>query len=198
MTDSDEALITAHSQGDPAAFPELVRRHGNHLLGYLRRITGDHQEAEDLFQETFQKVHEKVLTFAGRGKFKSWLFSIATNVARDTLRKRRRQPRPLSLNQNSANENCDNDESTMTIADSKNSDPAHHAAQAEQKLLVRQALEQLPHRQRATVVLAYYQGLSYQEVADTLGCSLGTVKTQMYRALKKLASLLPDTSGGVL
>jgi RNA polymerase sigma factor (sigma-70 family) len=66
---------------------------------------------------------------------------------------------------------------------------------AEQKEQVRQALDSLPARQRATLVLAYYQGLTYREVADVMGCSTGAVKTHMYRALKTLARRLPDVSG---
>ncbi|HUT31644.1 MAG TPA: RNA polymerase sigma factor, partial [Sedimentisphaerales bacterium] len=68
---------------------------------------------------------------------------------------------------------------------------------AEQRRQVRRAIEMLPERQRATLVLAYYQQLSYPEVAEVLGCSVGAVKTQMYRALKTLARKLPDISGGV-
>jgi RNA polymerase sigma-70 factor (ECF subfamily) len=74
-------------------------------------------------------------------------------------------------------------------------DPSQEAAKAEQKELVRRAVESLPDRQRVTLVLAYYQGLSYREVATALDCSIGTVKTQMFRALRTLAQRLPDTSG---
>jgi RNA polymerase sigma-70 factor (ECF subfamily) len=74
-------------------------------------------------------------------------------------------------------------------------DPSQEAVRAEQKEQVRRALESLPDRQRVTVVLAYYQGLSYREVATALDCSIGTVKTQMFRALRTLAQRLPDISG---
>jgi RNA polymerase sigma-70 factor (ECF subfamily) len=101
----------------------------------------------------------------------------------------------VSLNQKV---DCDEQEGqelgAVAVAD-ESYEPSEEVVRAEQKEQVRQALDMLPTRQRATLVLAYYQQLSYPEVAQVLGCSVGTVKTQMYRALKSLAQRLPDISG---
>ncbi len=190
MENTDKSLIEAHCQGDPAAFSELVRRYGDSILGYLMRMSGNHHQAEDLFQETFKRVHEKAHTFRA-GKFKSWLFTIATHVAIDGLRRRRRM-RVVSLNQKLDCTDQDSEElSAVALADDSY-EPSQEAAKAEQTEQVRDAIESLPARQRATLVLAYYQQLSYPKVAEVLDCSLGTVKTQMYRALRTLAQKLPD------
>ncbi len=154
------------------------------------RMSGNHHQAEDLFQETFKRVHEKAHTFRG-GKFKSWLFTIATHVAIDGMRRRRRM-RVVSLNQRLDCTDHNSEElSAVALADDS-CEPSQEAAKAEQAEQVRDAIESLPARQRATLVLAYYQQLSYPEVAKVLGCSLGTVKTQMYRALRTLGKKLPD------
>jgi len=193
MVNTDESLIDAHLRGDRTAFGEIVRRYGDSVLGYLARMTGSIEQAEDLFQETFKRVHEKADTFPG-GRFKSWLFAIATNVTIDDMRRGRRL-RVVSLNQKL---DCDDEEgeelSAVAVAD-ESYEPSEEVVRAEQKEQVRQALELLPARQRATLVLAYYQQLSFHEVAEVLGCSIGTVKTQMYRALKSLSHRLPDISG---
>jgi len=190
MDNTDKSLIDAHCQGDPMAFGELVRRYGDSILGYLIRMSGNHHQAEDLFQETFKRVHEKAHTFRG-GKFRSWLFTIATRVAIDGLRRRRRM-QVVSLNQRLDCTDQDSEElSAVALADDSY-EPSQEAAKSEQAQQVRDAIESLPARQRATLVLAYYQQLSYPEVAKVLGCSLGTVKTQMYRALRTLAQKLPD------
>jgi len=192
MVNTDKSLIDAHLQGDTTAFGELVRRHGDSLLGYLTRMTGSREKAEDLFQETFKRVHEKADTFRG-SRIKSWLFAIATNVAIDGMRKSRRL-QVVSLNQkiDCDGENCQ-ELSAVAVADNSY-EPSQKAIMTERKEQVRQALELLPARQRATLVLAYFQQLSYPDVAQVLGCSIGTVKTQMYRALKTLAQRLPDIS----
>jgi RNA polymerase sigma-70 factor (ECF subfamily) len=159
------------------------------VLGYLFRMTGSRDQAEDLFQETFQRVHEKARTYRG-GSFKSWLFTIATRVTIDTARRRKRAT-VLSLGRDS---DCGDDPApleTMVAQDAL--DPAEEAVKEEQKEQVRRAIESLPIGQRAALVLAYYQQLSYPEVAETLGCSVGSVKTQMSRALAKLARMLPDS-----
>ncbi len=190
MENTDKSLIEAHCQGDLTAFSELVRRYGDSILGYLMRMSGNHHQAEDLFQETFKRVHEKAHTFRG-GKFKSWLFTIATHVAIDGLRRRRRM-QVVSLNQKLDCADQDSEElSAVALADDS-CEPSQEAAKAEQAEQVRDAIESLPARQRATLVLAYYQQLSYPKVAEVLDCSLGTVKTQMYRALRMLAQKLPD------
>jgi RNA polymerase sigma-70 factor (ECF subfamily) len=190
MENTDKSLIEAHCRGDSAAFGELVRRYGNGVLGYLIKMSGNRHEAEDLFQETFKRVHEKAHTFRG-SQFKSWLFTIATNVAIDGLRRRRRM-RVVSLNQKLDCTDRNSEElSAVALADDS-CEPSQEAAKAEQVQQVRDAIESLPARQRATLVLAYYQQLSYPEVAKVLGCSLGTVKTQMYRALRTLGKKLPD------
>jgi RNA polymerase sigma-70 factor (ECF subfamily) len=193
MESTDRSLIDAHLRGDHTAFGELVHRYGDSLLGYLTRVCGDREQAEDLFQETFRRVYEKAHTLRGN-QFKNWLYTIATRAAIDGLRRQRRI-HVVSLNQklDCDGQNC-GELGAVAIAES-GPDPSQEAIRAEQKQQVRQALGLLPARQRATLVLAYYQGLSYREVADVMGCSIGTVRTQMFRALRTLARTLPDVSG---
>jgi len=177
METSDEALMTAYQQGDQTALAELVRRYADSLLGYLVRLCMQRQQAEDVFQETFLRVHRKSGSFRAGSRFKPWLYAIATNLAIDSLRRRSRWF--VSL-----------DEEEKPIVD-PNPTPSESAAQTDRQLQVRKALESLPPRQRATVVLTYFEGLSYPEAAQSLGCSVGTVKTQMSRALVTLERLLP-------
>jgi len=195
MDNTDRNLIDAHCQGSKTAFAELVRRYGEGLFGYLIRMSGNRDQAEDLVQETFKRVHEKAHTFRGT-QLKSWLFTIATRVAIDSLRKRKHL-RLVSLNQQAdcSDEACEQLE-TLAVADNS-CEPSQEVVLNEQKEQVRQAIESLPARQRATLVLAYYQELSYREVAEVLGCSVGTVKAQMSRALRTLAQKLPDIAGDI-
>jgi RNA polymerase sigma-70 factor (ECF subfamily) len=155
-------------------------------------MSGSREQADDLFQETFKRVHEKAHTFSG-SRFKPWLFTIATRVAVDGLRKRRRL-RVLSMSEKSdCGENSGGGLDAVVVADNS-FNPSEEAEKAERAEQVRQTIELLPAKQRATLVLAYYQQLSYREVAEVLGCSIGTVKVQMYRALRTLARKLPDVS----
>ena len=181
--------------GDKTAFGDLVRRYGDNVLGYLTSLCGDREQAEDLFQETFARVHKKAHTIRG-SKFRSWLYTIATRLAIDGFRRRTRLS-AVSLNQkpDCCGENCE-ESGAVAVAENPH-DPSEEVIRTEQKEQVRQALESLPTMQRATLVLAYYQGFTYREVAGVLGCSLGAVKTHMYRALATLAQRLPDVAGEV-
>ena len=195
MLNTGRSLIDAHQRGDPEAFPQLLRRYGSVVLGYLIKMSGNREQAEDFFQETFKRVHEKAHTFRG-SRFESWLFRIATNVALDGLRRQKRLP-VVSLGQKfDCNDGNCGGLSGVAVADNQGN-PSREAIKAEQAEKVRQAVWMLPARQRATLALAYYQQLSYREVAEVLGCSVGTVKTQMYRALKTLARKLPDFGGEI-
>ncbi len=186
MDSSDKNLLSAHCSGSPTAFAELLERHGPAVSGYLRRMCGRTVEPEDVFQETFKRIHEKAHTFNG-GCFKSWLFRIATNTAIDNLRKRKRQSF-LSLSQQQ-------DDKPLSQPQATNSNPLEHVMKAERKKQVQSAIDSLPPAQRATLLLAYYQQLTYPQAAKVLGCSVGTVKKQMFRALKILVRLLPQVAG---
>ncbi len=186
MEPSDEVLMMAYQHGEVSALETLVRRHADSLLGYLVRMMRNRQQAEDLFQDTFIRVHEKARSFRATGRFKSWLFAIATRLAFDQLRKHKRYP--VVHFQNGP------EESALQIEKIEDPGPlpSQSAATSEQAGLVRAALDELPPRQKATLILAYYEGLSYPEVAGLMRCSVGTVKTQMSRALRTLARKLPD------
>jgi RNA polymerase sigma factor (sigma-70 family) len=188
MMNTDESLIEAHCKGDQKAFGEIVNRYGNSVLGYLTKMTDDKEQAEDLFQETFRRVHEKSHTFKG-SEFKSWLFRIATNVTYDGFRKKHRRDshgKTISFN----NPDCNDPVSSVAADNSFN--PSVATAKAEQVEQVRHAVESLPDKQKAALVLTYYQQLSYREAALAMDCSVGTIKTQMFRALKTLAQKLPE------
>ena len=188
MMNTDESLIAAHCRGDQNAFGEIVHRYGDIVLGYLIKMTGDKEQAEDLFQETFKRVHEKSHTFKG-AEFKSWLFRIATNITYDGFRKKQRTESKC-LKANFSTEDGDDPVSMATADNTFN--PSVATVKAEQVEQVRHAVESLPDKQKAALVLAYYQQLTYREVALALNCSIATVKTQMYRALKTLAQKLPE------
>jgi len=192
MEMTDKSLLCAHCRGDKEAFGELVRRYGPALLGYLMKLCGKKEDAEDLFQETFRRVHEKAHTL--QGNFKPWLFSIATNLALSSLRKRK-GPLTVSLGKDCAG-NPGLELVAVTAVDNDDG-PLEQVIIAERKQQVRQAVASLPVSQRVTLILAYYQKLSYRQVAQILGCSIGTVKTHMHRALQTLAKKLPDISGEV-
>jgi len=172
----------------------LLDAHRDSLLGYLIRMTGSTEQAEDLFQETFRRVHEKAHTLRG-GRFKSWLFTIATRVAIDGMRRDKRM-RVISLDRQAGCGDDDCPQFGAIAAVDNSSDPGEQAIKAEQAQRVQQVIKLLPTKQRATLVLAYYQGLSYREVGQVMNCSTGTVKRQMYRALRTLAQRLPDVSKG--
>ena len=152
-------------------------------------MTRDRGRAEDLFQETFLRVHAKAETFKPEQRFKSWLYAIAAHVAIDALRKSARDPATFSLDE-------ENDQG-MSLTEKLSANEPHpstHLAAEERRQRVRSAVDTLPPRQRATLHLAYFEGLSYPEVAAALECTVGTVKTQVSRAMKTLARLLPAPS----
>lgn len=185
---TDQRLIEAHLKGDPQAFEALVRRYGPSLLGYLIRLCQYRDRAEDCFQETFKRVHEKAHTIRGKS-FRPWLFRVATNVAMDGFRRQQRQQEVLESDVQKAYES---DTSVLEPMTDSSVEPYKDLIRNEQAVQVREAIAFLPDKQRATLILVYYQKLSYVQVADTMGCSVGTVKTQMFRALQSLAKRLPD------
>lgn len=177
---SDEALILAFREGDAGAFDALLQRYATPLLTFLCRLLGNRAEAEDLFQETFRRVLAKLDTYDSDRRFKPWLYQIAQNLAIDQLRRHQRIPQHEPI-----------DDAMEQVVDSGPT-PDEQLDRDDRKQMVRSAVEQLAPRQRATLVLAYFHEMSYNEVAAIMECSVGTVKKQMSRALRNLALHLPE------
>jgi len=180
MERNDEVLWIAYREGDETAFSTLLRRYKNPLFGYLMRMVKNRAVAEDLFQETFLRVHRKAHTFREGARFKGWLYTLATRICIDHLRRTKIRPALLQA-----------EEEMPERVDTK-PDPLEQTAQSELRTMVQDSIATLPPKQRAVLVLAYYEGYTYLEVAQMMNCSLSSVKTHMSRALKKLSVLLPE------
>ena len=184
---SDEQLMAAVMAGDQVALAALLTRHHAPLLGYLYRLVGGHQQlAEDLVQETLLHVLRQHTYQAGR-PFKSWLYTIATNLARDYFK-------------SAAVRQCwrsgDAEEVLLHLSDSEPS-PEEHALAAEQESSVRAALAQLREEYRVVLLLRFYQGFSLQEIAETLHIPLGTVKSRLSVGVHRLRAVLAPAQKGV-
>lgn len=183
---SDENLLADYRNGKADALRTLIERHHEDLLRFLIRLTGDRQAAEDVFQEAFLQVHISADTFDPTRRFKPWLFTIAANKARDMLRKKvRRQEVDLSAPIGPRG----NDEG-QTFVDLMQVDvPAPDAAldARERDEQVQRALDRLSLPLREILLLAYFQKLSYAQIAEDLDIPLGTVKSRLHAAVAAFA-----------
>ena len=182
---SDEELLGRFRQGRREAFGLLVRRYERELYGYLCRYLGDATLADDVFQNTFLQVYVKSDQFEDGRPVRPWLYTIATNQAIDALRRAGRQP-AVSLDQQVADTGDGEVRSLLELLESRGPGPAEVSQDGERRELVRTAVDRLPELFRQVVVLAYYQGLKYREIADILAIPVGTVKSRLHAALVKL------------
>jgi RNA polymerase sigma-70 factor (ECF subfamily) len=180
---SDEWLMQAYLDGNKSAFGVLVSRYERELYGYLRRILGDDALAEDVFQNTFLAVHLKRHLYQAGRPFRPWVYAIASRQAIDTLRRNRRHQLP------SLDAAIDNEMGSASLADGLADDepsPESAAHRREQRTMVQAAVGRLADHLRTVLVLAYYQGMNYQQIADVLGIPIGTVKSRLHAAVGRL------------
>jgi RNA polymerase sigma-70 factor, ECF subfamily len=182
---SDEELLARYRAGYTAAFTELVRRYERELYNYLRRYLGDATLAEDVFQNTFLQLHVKLDLYEKGRLVRPWLYTIATHQAIDAMRKTGRH-QAVSLDAKAPSQD-DSSNSFVNMLEGTETDPLEGLEASERQQWVREALDQLPIYLRSVVVMAYYQGLKYREIAEVLDIPVGTVKSRLHAAVAKLA-----------
>jgi RNA polymerase sigma-70 factor (ECF subfamily) len=182
---SDEELLGRFCRGQTDAFGVLVRRYERELFGYLRRYLGDSSLAEDVFQNTFLQLYLKSGQYEPGRPVRPWLYTIATHQAIDALRRNARH-QVLSLEQKREDSTDGELRSLLDTLESRGPAPLDNLSAQERKERVRAGVERLPDFLREVVILAYYQGLKYREIADILQIPVGTVKSRLHAALNKL------------
>lgn len=181
---ADEDLLLRFQRGQREAFAVLVRRYERPLYGYLRRYLGNDALADDVFQNTFLQLYTKIETYEAGRPVRPWLYTIATHQAVDALRRGGRHP-AVSLDQ-VCSEGVGELSSLVQALEAHGPGPLELLESDERKVLVRGSVERLPDLLRQVVLLAYYQGLKYREIADILDIPVGTVKSRLHAALVKL------------
>ena len=181
----DSALALALKGGDQQAFDEIVRRHQGRVYAVAYRMTGNREDALDVAQESLMKAYHKIDAWQPTGGFLPWLLRLTTNQAIDVLRRRKRQ-RHAPLDEAYAQESEHAPVEPSTIGTARQVDANEIDAR------VRTALVVLSPSQRTVFVLRHYEGLALAEIATELGCTVGSVKVHLFRALKKLQKELKD------
>jgi len=183
---SDAELVQEVRNGSRRAFTELMRRHQQRVYRTARRLIGNHDDAEDIAQETFVKAYLSLGDFRGESSFFTWLYRIAVNLSLNALRKRQliTYVRESEL---------------MRRVIPGGQDPAQETQHRETESRLHQAVESLPEKQKAVFVLRFYDALSYDEIAVLLRTSVGGLKANYHHALRKVQEMMrdenPKTSG---
>ena len=179
----ENEIIRSVLRGNINDFEKLVTAYEKNVYNIALRMVGDPEDAADMTQETFIKAYRALSGFRGDSKFSSWLYRIASNVCLDFLRSRSRHP------QVSLSTVDEDDRATFELPDMRQN-PEEQLMKKLGMEAVRRGLEQLPEQQRQILVLRELGGLSYAELAQTLGLEEGTVKSRIFRARKRLCALL--------
>ncbi len=179
---NDEELMQRLSYRDLRAFEALYDRYGDLVYSTCLRVVRDAQLAEDIVQEVFLRLWRKPESYvAQRGRFPTWLLSVTRNRSVDEIRSRGRRQR---------HENTSPQQQERELPAGQEQDPALSAQLADQQRLIRAALAELPEEQRLAIELAYFGGLTQQEIAAKLSQPLGTVKTRIRLGMQKLRNAL--------
>jgi RNA polymerase sigma-70 factor (ECF subfamily) len=178
----ESTLVERSRAGDVSAFNALVEVYQGQVYNFALRMLASPQGAEDATQETFLSAYRHLAGFRG-GSFRAWLLRIAANACTDELRRRRRRPQ-VSLDAPS-----DESAAALDVAD-KGESPEQQVLRGETLRQIGVALMELPHDQRLAVILCDLHGLSYEEIGESTGSSIGTVKSRISRGRARLRELL--------
>lgn len=182
MASSDAEIIEAVLQGDVERYGELVERYQLAAWKLAISFVGNVEDAKELAQEAFVQAYRRLRQFRGAARFSTWLYRIVANECKDFFRARARGPDLVSLSVDNAEE----DSIPFELRDPAD-DPRDALASRELAVRIARALERLPMSQRTAFVLHHLNGLPLQEVAQVMGCRVGTVKAHLFRAAETLS-----------
>jgi RNA polymerase sigma-70 factor (ECF subfamily) len=187
MAQNDQILIDRLCSGDQTAFYDLVGQYKKKVYYLAYDITGDHHEAEDISQEVFMKVFRALKTFRRDAKMSSWLHQITVNASIDSLRRKSAKP-AKSMGEF---ENVCTQEN-LVASGAHNLDPVQSTESVQIQNRIAQALQRVSPKERTVFVMCHYNGLKLKETAEILNITVGTVKSLLFRAIRKLRKeLLP-------
>ena len=182
---SDEELVGLYIEGQEWAFRELLERYSKKILNYINRIIYDRDRAEDLLQDTFIRVHRNIDRFNTERRFSTWLYSIATNLAKNELRNVGRSPvfffQTLIFH---------NKYKQMFEAADRTPKPDDLLYKSQLKQIVAKAVRELPEQHRLIFTLREIEGKSYREIAEITDSNIGTVKSRLNRSRRCFASII--------
>ncbi|MFH1783576.1 MAG: sigma-70 family RNA polymerase sigma factor [bacterium] len=175
---TESALIERCKQGDTDAFGELVIKHQKKVFNVALRMLDDWEEAKDVAQEAFIRAWRAIGTFRSDSSFFTWIYRIVFNLSKNRLKGWARRPRPDSID---APVDTEDGDITRTLQD-KEPSPDKILLKKETGRLVKNAIAELSIKHREIIIMRDIQGLSYQEIAEVIGCGEGTVKSRLSRA----------------
>ena len=185
----DEGLMARTGQGDRYAFEVLVRRHQASVLNLAHRFIGDPTRAEDLAQELFVRVWQSAKGYRPEAKFRTWMYRIVTNLCLNELKSPWRK-RLVPFHWFGSDGQRSDDEGVETTIVDETPSPEERLLAQERIRRVAHALQSLPGNQRLALILKRYEGLSYQEIAKVLGCSVSAVESLLVRAKRNIREKL--------
>ena len=188
--DIDRQLVERARTGDKRAFELLVEKYQRRLLRLLSRMVRNQDEIEDIAQETFIKAYRALPQFRGDAAFYTWLYRIGVNTARNYLSSRGRAM--VTMSDMAAN---DEDEPDERIVARDINTPESILSTKQVAYVVNEAIEALPEELRTAITLREIEGLSYEEIADMMGCPIGTVRSRIFRARESIAAKLRPILG---
>jgi RNA polymerase sigma-70 factor, ECF subfamily len=174
--DEDLDLISRTKAGEREAFDELVLKYQKQLYSLLYRMVSNHEDAADILQKTFVKAFTGLGSFEQRSSFKTWLYQIAINLAKNVYRDRARVVHvPID-----------------DVVIRKNPRTLETLIHNESRLLLRKSLGELPEKQRMTLILRVQEGKKFEEIASIMKCSIGTSKANYHHAVQKLKAIMVE------
>jgi RNA polymerase sigma-70 factor (ECF subfamily) len=180
-------LIRRCREQDTEAFRWLVQRYQSRIYNFVRRMVSNVDDAEDVTQEVFLKAFRNIRNYDGRAAFATWLFKIASNLCVDRARRRKRKAEPISLNESFA--------ASMLVPSDFRWNPEQLAVASEMKAALETAIEAMSDKLKPVLLLHDLEGMEYQQIADTLGIPLGTVKSRLFLARGHLQAALEPFIG---
>lgn len=187
--DEDARLMLAVQADDPYAFEELMARNQSRVRAFLQRLVGNALLAEDLTQEVFMRVFKHRATYRQEARFTTWLYRVAHNVAFNALRTKSRRPETLFSGVASSSSTTTSGFENV-VMERTGASPTRQIARLELQQIVRAAVDALAPRQREAIILARFEGMSYQEIADVMNLSPPAVKSLLCRARLNLKEAL--------